>query len=211
MLYAEIKTAILDGDEEKTVALVKKALAGAMEPLEILNQGCIPGIEKAGALFEAEEFFLPELITAGEATKAAMDLLLPELKKTEGSWKSAGKFVIGTVEGDMHDIGKSIVASMLSAAGFEVTDLGIDVSTDRFIEEVKASRPDFVGLSALLTSTMPKQKDVVDALREAGLRDQVKVLVGGAPVSSDWAEKIGADGYAEDAIAAVRVAKESLS
>jgi len=210
MLYAEIKKAILDGDEEKTVALVKKALAEAKEPLEILDQGCIPGIEKAGALFEAEEFFLPELITAGEATKAAMDLLLPELKKTEGSWKSAGKFVIGTVEGDMHDIGKSIVASMLSAAGFEVTDLGIDVSTDRFIEEVKAAKPDFVGLSALLTSTMPKQKDVVDALKEAGLRDQVKVLVGGAPVSSDWAKKIGADGYAEDAIAAVRVAKESL-
>lgn len=211
MLYEEIKTAILDGDEEKTAVLVKKALAESMEPLEILNRGCIPGIEKAGALFEAEEFFLPELITAGEATKAAMDLLLPELKKTEGSWKSAGKFVIGTVEGDMHDIGKSIVASMLSAAGFEVTDLGIDVSTERFIEEIKVGRPDFVGLSALLTSTMPKQKDLVDALKEAGLRDQVKVLVGGAPVSSDWAKKIGADGYAEDAIAAVRVAKESLA
>lgn len=210
-MFAEIKAAILDGDVEKTETLVKKALAEGIDPLEVLNQGCIPGIEKAGALFEAEEFFLPELITAGEATKAAMGLLLPELKKKEGAWKSAGKFVIGTVEGDMHDIGKSIVASMLSAAGFEVNDLGIDVSTERFIEEVKTNQPDFVGLSALLTSTMPKQQEVVDALKEAGLRERVKVLVGGAPVSSDWAEKIGADGYAEDAVAAVKLAKKILA
>lgn len=209
-MFEQIRRAILDGDDELTVDLVKKALAAGKEPLEVLNQGCIPGIEKAGALFEAEEFFLPELITAGEATKAAMDLLLPELKKTDGAWKSAGKFIVGTVEGDMHDIGKSIVASMLSAAGFEVTDLGIDVSTDRFVEEVKAGKPDFVGLSALLTSTMPKQGEVIEALKEAGLRDRVKVLVGGAPVSSDWAKKIGADGYAEDAVAAVKLAKGSL-
>ena len=209
-MFEAIRKAILDGDEELTVDLVKNAMEEGKAPLEILNKGCIPGIEKAGALFEAEEYFLPELITAGEATRAAMDLLLPELKKTEDSWKSAGKIIIGTVEGDMHDIGKSIVASMLSAAGFEVIDLGIDVSIDRFVEQVKSEKPDFVGLSALLTSTMPRQGDVIDALKEAGLRGKVKILVGGAPVSSDWAEKIGADGYAEDAVAAVRLAKSSL-
>ncbi|HOA35759.1 MAG TPA: corrinoid protein [Bacillota bacterium] len=208
-MFEKIKAAILDGDVEETAALVKKALADGLEPLEVLNKGCIPGIEKAGALFEAEEFFLPELITAGEATKAAMELLLPELRKKEDAWQSAGKFVIGTVEGDMHDIGKSIVASMLSAAGFEVFDLGIDVSAERFIEEIKTKEPDFLGLSALLTSTMPKQQEVIDALKEAGLRDKVKVFVGGAPVSSEWAEKIGADGYAEDAVAAVKLAKKS--
>ena len=211
-MFEKIKQAILEGEADITVDLVKKALAEGIDPLEILNKGCIPGVERAGELFEAEEFFLPELITAGEATKAAMEILMPELQnKKTGGWQSLGKVVIGTVEEDMHDIGKSIVASMLTAAGFEVVDLGVDVSCQRFIEEIKKQSPAIVGLSALLTSTMSKQQEVIKALESEGLRGQVKVLVGGAPVTGAWAEKIGADGYAEDAVAAVKLAKKILN
>lgn len=206
-MFDDIKKAILEGDVEKTEDLIKKAFAEDLDPMDIINKGCIPGVEKAGELFEAGEMFLPELITAGEATKSAMDMLLPEVKKNEGEWKSAGTYVIGTVAGDVHDIGKTIVSSMLSASGFEVIDLGIDVPTERFVDEVRQKEPDILGLSALLTSTMPKQKEVIEALRKEGLRDKVKVFVGGAPVTIAWAEKIGADGYAEDAVAAVKLAK----
>lgn len=207
-MYEDIKKQILEGETEQTVELVKKALAEGTDPLDILNKGCIPGVEKAGELFEAEEFFLPELITAGEATKAAMDVLIPELKKSQPDWKSRGKIVIGTVEGDMHDIGKSIVASMLSAAGFEVIDMGIDVSAQNFAEKIKETSPNLLGLSALLTSTMRKQKDVIEMLEEEGLKNEVKVMIGGAPVTQAWADEIKADGYAEDAVTAVKLAKQ---
>jgi len=209
-MFDDIKKAITEGMVDETKDLVNKALAEGLDPMEIINKGCIPGVEKAGELFEAGEMFLPELISAGEATKVAMDILLPEVKNSEGEWKSAGTYVIGTVEGDVHDIGKTIVSSMLSASGFEVIDLGIDVPTKRFVDVVKEKKPDILGLSALLTITMPKQKEVIDALKEEGLRDKVKVFVGGAPVTAAWAEQIGADGYAEDAVAAVKIAKSAI-
>jgi corrinoid protein of di/trimethylamine methyltransferase len=210
-MFEEIIQAILEGEEEKTVALVKQALAEGTDPLDLLKKACIPGVEKAGDLFEAEEFFLPELITAGEATRAAMDILVPVLQNAKTEWKRLGKVVIGTVQGDMHDIGKSIVASMMTAAGFEVIDLGIDVSTERFIAELKKSEPHILGLSALLTSTMIRQQELIEELKKAGLKEKVKVIVGGAPVTHDWAERIGADGYAEDAVGAVKLAKSIVS
>jgi len=210
-MLEEIRKAILEGEEELAEALVNKALEEGIPALEILNKACIPGVEKAGALFEQGDYFLPELIAAGQATKAAMNLLMPRVKGQEGEWKSIAAFVIGTVEGDVHDIGKTIVASMLSASGFDVIDLGIDVPTDKFLEVIKDRKPEFVGLSALLTSTMPKQKAVIEALKAAGLRDKLKVIVGGAPVTEGWAQKIGADGYAADAVAAVKMAKSFIS
>jgi corrinoid protein of di/trimethylamine methyltransferase len=210
-MFEEIKKAILEGEEEITRDLVQKAIDAGIAPLDILNEACIPGVERAGELFEAEEFYLPELITAGEATRAAMDIIVPALQSSNTEWKRVGKVVIGTVEGDMHDIGKSIVSSMLTATGFDVIDLGIDVSTDRFVEEVLKEVPGILGLSALLTSTMKRQQDIIEALVEAGLKDKVKVLVGGAPVTQEWAERIGADGYAEDAVAAVKLAKSIVS
>lgn len=210
-MFEEIKNAILEGEEELVSDLVQKALNEGTGPLDLLNKACIPGIEKAGDLFEAEEFYLPELITAGEATRAAMDIIVPALQGSNTEWKRIGKVVIGTVEGDMHDIGKSIVSSMLTASGFDVIDLGIDVSADHFVEEVKKEVPGILGLSALLTSTMKRQQEIIEALVEAGLKDKVKVLVGGAPVTREWAEKIGADGYAEDAVAAVKLAKSIVS
>lgn len=210
-MFEEIKKAILEGEEEITRDLVQKAIDDGIAPLDLLNKACIPGIERAGELFEAEEFYLPELITAGEATRAAMDIIVPALQSSNTEWKRVGKVVIGTVEGDMHDIGKSIVSSMLTASGFDVIDLGIDVSAERFVEEVKKEVPGILGLSALLTSTMKRQQDIIEALVEAGLKDKVKVLVGGAPVTREWAERIGADGYAEDAVAAVKLAKSIVS
>lgn len=210
-MFEEIKNAILEGEEELVSDLVQKALNEGIGPLELLDKACIPGIEKAGDLFEAEEFYLPELITAGEATRAAMDIIVPVLQSSNTEWKRIGKVVIGTVEGDMHDIGKSIVSSMLTASGFDVIDLGIDVSADCFVKEVKKEVPGILGLSALLTSTMKRQQEIIEALVEAGLKDKVKVLVGGAPVTREWAEKIGADGYAEDAVAAVKLAKSIIS
>jgi corrinoid protein of di/trimethylamine methyltransferase len=206
----QIKKAILEGEIDSVQDLVKKALEEGTDALEVLNKACIPAVEKAGLLFEAGDYFLPELIAAGETTKTAMDILLPEVKGRKEKWKSVATFLIGTVEGDVHDIGKTIVASMLSASGFDVIDLGIDVSTEKFVETVREMKPEFVGLSALLTSTMPKQKTVIEALKTAGLREDVKVFVGGAPVTESWAKSIGADCYAQDAVAAVKIAKRLI-
>jgi corrinoid protein of di/trimethylamine methyltransferase len=210
MVLEKIRKAILEGEEEVAEQLVRQALGSGMDAMEILNQACIPGVEKAGALFEEGNFFLPELIAAGQATKTAMSIIMPEVRGRAGEWKCLAKFVIGTVQGDVHDIGKTIVASMLSASGFEVIDLGIDVPTAKFVKVVEENRPEFLGLSALLTSTMPRQKEVIEALQQAGFRDKLKVIVGGAPVTDSWAQRIGADGYAADAVAVVKMAKNYL-
>ena len=173
----------------------------------IINQALVPGMATVGEKFDSGEYFLPNLVIAGAAMELSMQLLEPELKERQQERSSFGKVVIGTVHGDIHEIGKSLVGTMLSANGCEVIDLGVDVTTDDFVSNVKQSGAHLLGLSALLTTTMTVQRDVIEALVEAGIRDQVKVMVGGAPVYKDWADSIGADGYAEDAMAAVTLAK----
>jgi len=172
-----------------------------------VEQGYVPGIQKVGELWEQGEYFLPELITSAEAMKAAMAVLDPELKLKAVGSRLGGKVVIGTIEGDIHDIGKNLVASMLQAGGFEVFDLGADVKLERFIDKAEDVGAGLICLSALLTTTMMNQRRFIGLLREKGLRDKYKVLVGGAPASRKWAEEIGADGYAENAVAAVKLAK----
>lgn len=209
-LLKQMRGGVLQGEIEETEALARKVLKEGLDPLEAIEKGFSPGIEEAGQRFHDGEFFLPELVAAAEAMKAALAVLEPELAEGGQQHSTLGRVVIGTVEGDIHDIGKSIVSSLLSAAGFEVIDVGVDISRDAFVREVTERQPDILGLSALLTTTMPEQKEVIDALSEAGVRDQVKVMIGGAPVNEQWAEEIGADCFAEDAIAAVDKARELL-
>jgi corrinoid protein of di/trimethylamine methyltransferase len=205
--FEKLTNSIIEGDPDAAVALTKEALQAGLEPLDVINQGLVPGMNVVGEKFETGEYFLPNLVIAGSAMQMAMEILEPELKERQQERASLGKVVIGTVHGDIHEIGKSLVATMLSANGFEVFDLGVDVTTETFVSTVKNNAAQLLGLSALLTTTMTVQRDVIDALGEAGIRDQVKVLVGGAPVSMEWADTIGADGYAEDAMAAVALAK----
>lgn len=206
-MLQQITSSIIDGDPDTAVALTRDALQAGLEPLAIINQGLVPGMTVVGERFESGEYFLPNLVIAGSAMQMAMDILEPELKQRQQERTSLGKVVIGTVHGDIHEIGKSLVATMLSANGFEVIDLGVDVTTANFVSTVKENSAHLLGLSALLTTTMTVQREVIEALSEAGIRDRVKVLVGGAPVSKEWADTIGADGYAEDAMAAVNLAK----
>lgn len=206
-LYRSMKEAIIAGDRVRAAALAQDAIGSGVDLLEVIEKGYVPGIQRVGELWEEGEYFLPELISSAEAMKAAMSVLDPELARRETKARTAGKAVIGTVEGDIHDIGKNLVASMLQAGGFEVHDLGADVALDRFIDRAEAVGADLICLSALLTTTMINQKRLIGLLRDKGLRDKYKVLVGGAPASAKWAEDIGADGYAENAVAAVKLAK----
>ena len=206
-ILGNITSSIIEGDPDKTVALTQEALQAKLEPMTIINQGLVPGMDIVGEKFASGEFFLPNIVIAGSAMQQAMTLLEPKLKEDKQALTSYGKVVIGTVQGDIHEIGKSLVGTMLSANGFKVHDLGVDVATDAFIAKLKETGAELLGLSALLTTTMTVQREVIEALKEAGMRDQVKVLVGGAPVHQDWADSIGADGYAEDAMAAVSLAK----
>ncbi len=209
-LFAEMKQAVLEGEIELAEELAQKAVEGGLNPLEAIETGYVPGIDEVGALFEQGEIFLPELIAAAEAMKAALAVLEPVLQERDMSRDILGKVVIGTMHNDIHDIGKDMVASMLMAAGFEVTNLGINVPCDLFISTAKKEQAQILALSALLTTTMPEQKLVIEALEREGLRSGVKVLVGGAPVNQQWADEIEADGYAENAIEAVKVARELL-
>ena len=204
---ASIATAVATGDKPAAVAGTQQALAAGIEPLTVIDEGLVPGIREAGDRFQNGDYFLPNLIASARAMSAAMLLLEPELRARRQMARRLGTVVIGTVKGDIHEIGKSLVATMLSASGVEVHDLGVDVPVDRFVSAVRDHDATLVGMSALLTTTMGGQQKVIEALAAAGLRDRVKVMVGGAPVSPRWAEKIGADGYAEDAVAAVAVAK----
>jgi len=206
-IFPKMTEAIVAGDRKAARELAEEAVSAGLDLPEVIEKGYVPGIQKVGELWEQGEYFLPELISSAEAMKAAMAVLEPELNRKGVGARMAGKIVIGTVEGDIHDIGKNLVASMLQAGGFEVFDLGADVKLERFIETAEAVGAGMICLSALLTTTMVNQRRLIALLRDKGLRDKYKVLVGGAPASRKWAEEIGADGYAENAVAAVKLAK----
>ncbi len=198
---------ILDGDYELAEGLAREALAAGMPALLAIERGFVPGIREVGRLFGEGELFLPELVTSAQAMKAALAVLEAEL--AEGAARhSRGRVVLGTMPGDIHDIGKTLVGTLLSAHGFEVTDLGVDVTAERFVDAARELDADFVGASALLTTTMAKQRDLVAAVRAAGLR--ARVLVGGAPVRQEWADEIGAAGYAENAAGAVELVEKLI-
>ena len=200
--------AILTGDAKTAVAATSKAMANGVTPMDLVTNHMIPAMEEVGRRFECEEYFVPELLLSGRAMKGALELIRPLL--AAGGVEPTGRVVIGTVKGDLHDIGKNLVASMLEGGGFEVRDLGADVAPEKFIGAVKSSHADIVALSALLTVTMPAMKTTIEALRQAGFRDRVKVIVGGAPVTRRYAEEIGADGFSENASAAVTLARSLL-
>ena len=207
-LFASMAQSVIDGEVEDAERLARQAIEQGVDPLDAINRGFVIGVNHVGEEYAAGEMFLPDLVLAGEAMKAAVAVLDPEMQRRGTKRQMLGTVVIGTVEGDIHDIGKTLVATMLSASGFQVYDMGVDVPVQTFLEKARETSADVVGLSALLTTTMVKQKDVIEALEEAGLRPQIKVIVGGAPVTRTWAEEIGADGFSEDAIGAVAVAKE---
>ena len=209
-LYDQMKQSVIDGEVEDAERLAQEGLDAGLAPGDILDSGFVKGIEEVGDLFGRGEFFLPELVQGAEAMKAAVAVLQPALDAAGGERKSLGVAVAGTVAGDIHEIGKTIVCSMLSAAGFTVSDVGCDVPVETFIAKCKEVDADLLLLSALLTTTMPNQQKTIEALKEAGLRDRVKVMIGGAPTTRAWADEIGADGYAEDAIEAVNAAKALL-
>jgi len=202
-----VKKAIVTGNKEEAEQLAQQAISEKMDLNEVIEQGYILGIQEVGRLWEEGEYFLPELITSAECMKAAMEIMKPELEKAHITTRSAGKIVIGTVEGDIHDIGKNLVASILSANGFDVIDLGADVKLDQFIEKADEVNADLICLSALLTTTMTGQKKLIERLKEKGLYGRFKVMVGGAPVTRKYADRIGADGYGENASASVDLAR----
>jgi corrinoid protein of di/trimethylamine methyltransferase len=203
---AKLYDAILNGDQKTAVAVTQEALAEGCDPMELITKHMVPAMDEVGRRFECEEYFVPELLLSARAMKGSLELLRPLLAACGA--QPAGRVVIGTVKGDLHDIGKNLVASMLEGGGFEVIDLGADVPPERFIEAVREKNARIVALSALLTVTMPAMRKTIDALKEAGIRDQIKVMVGGAPVTPQFAEEIGADGYGENATAAVALARK---
>ena len=205
-IYAKLAQAVADGEPEDAEELARQALDLGLDPLECINKGLSPGIDRVGEMFATGEYFLPDLIIGGDAMKAALEILEPAMAGSQER-EVLAQVVLGTVEGDLHEIGKTLVGTMLTANGFQVTDIGVDKPAADFVAAVKETQARLVGASALLTTTMLRQQELIEALQEAGLRDQVKVMVGGAPVTENWADKIGADGYAEDAIGAVAVAK----
>jgi len=201
--------AILRGDAKTAVAVTQEALAENADPMELISRYMIPAMDEVGRLFQCEEYFVPELLLAARAMKGSLDLLRPLL--TASGRKPSGRVVIGTVKGDLHDIGKNIVASMLEGGGFEVIDLGADVAPEKFVEAIQRSDANLVCLSALLTVTMPSMRTTIEALKQAGVRGRVKVLVGGAPVTQQFAHQIGADGYSDNAPGAVALARRMIA
>ena len=209
-LYQKMAQSIIDGDNDVAAELAQQTIALGMDPLEAISQGFVVGVSKVGEAFSNGDAFLPELVMAGEAMKAAVAVLEPELARRGTERKMLGNVVLCTVEGDIHEIGKTLVGTMLSSAGFKVFDLGVDVPVIKVVEKVREVNADIVAMSALLTTTMVHQKDVIEALEDIGIRSMVKVMVGGAPVTKEWVKQIGADGYSEDAIGAIKVAKQLL-
>jgi corrinoid protein of di/trimethylamine methyltransferase len=206
-LFNAMRQSVIDGDAEQAEALARQALERGIDPLDAINKGFVQGVNYVGQQFGCGDMFLPDLVLAGEAMKTAVAVLEPEMQKRGSQRQMLGKVVLGTVKGDIHEIGKTLVATMLSASGFQVYDLGVDVPIEKFAQKAREVDADIVGVSALLTTTMTGQKSVIEALDDMGLRPKVKVMVGGAPVTRSWAQEIGADGYSEDAIGAVTEAK----
>jgi 5-methyltetrahydrofolate--homocysteine methyltransferase len=209
-LLAALSQVVIDGDPDRAKELAEQGLVANQDPLVMIEDGLRPGMDVLGEHFAAAEAFLPELVMGGKAMQLGVDTLEPALQENRQERSVLGKVVIGTVEGDIHEIGKNLVGTMLSASGFEVFNLGVDVPVMKFVEVAREKDADLVGLSALLTTTMRNQRAVIEALDDIGLGDRVKVMVGGAPVSPEWADKIEADAYAENATEAVRVAKQLL-
>jgi 5-methyltetrahydrofolate--homocysteine methyltransferase len=208
MSLESIYEAVLNGYQKKSAADTEAALKGGIKAEDILHKACIPAMAEVGRLFEEGEKFVPEMLISARAMQAAMNLLRPELVKADV--KTLGTVVIGTVQGDLHDIGKNLVKMMLEGAGFDVVDLGVDISGKKFVDTAREKNAQIIGLSALLTTTMPGMKTTIETLKEAGLHGKVKVMIGGAPITQDFANEIGADGFAPDASSAVRKAKEIL-
>lgn len=206
-LFQKMAQSIIDGDSDVAVELAKQAIAQGMDPLEAISNGFVIGVNKVGEAFSIGDVFLPELVMAGDAMKSALATLEPELKKLGSAREIMGRVVLATVEGDIHEIGKTLVGSMLGASGFEVFDLGVDQPAEKIIGKALEVNADIIGMSALLTTTMVRQREVIEELDKEGLRPRIKVMIGGAPITRDWFEKIKADGYSEDAVGAVKIAK----
>jgi 5-methyltetrahydrofolate--homocysteine methyltransferase len=202
----ELHDAILTGNAKKAEAVTKAALEAGVDPSELLGKYMIPAMDEVGRRFECNEYFVPELLIAARAMRTSLQLLTPKLAAAGA--KAMGHVVIGTVQGDLHDIGKNLVGSMLEGGGFEVVDLGVDVPAQKFVEAAKEKDGTILGLSALLTTTMTQMKGVIEALKTAGIRDQVKVIIGGAPITQQYADEIGADGYSDNASGAVNMARK---
>ncbi len=205
----KLAEAVIEGDLDDVVELTERAIEKEMDVAEIMNDGLLAGMDIVGQRFKVGDMFIPEVLGCAQAMKGAMEVLKPLLAQSD--IKSSGKFMIATVKGDLHDIGKNLVAMLFEGSGFDVIDLGIDISVEDILKAVKEHKPDILGLSALLTTTMPKMAETINALNEAGIRDQVKVLVGGAPVTKIWADEIGANAYASNAAAAVEKGREMLA
>ena len=197
--------AVLAGNAKQAVAVTKEAVAAGVDPQVLLDEYMIPAMDEVGARFESNECFVPELLISARAMKGAVEVIRP-LLATAGA-EPIGRVVIGTVQGDLHDIGKNLVAIMLEGGGFEITDIGVDANADKFIDAINTKHPDIVALSALLTTTLPSMKNIIDRLTQAGVRDRVKVIIGGAPVTQDFADEIGADGYSDNAGGAVSLVR----
>ncbi len=205
----ELAELVIAGDAQGVREATRRLLDSGVDPLRVINEGLIPGIEEVGVRFKEGEMFVPEMMIAAQAMKAGVELAKERISGADVP--TAGKVVIGSVKGDLHDIGKNLVIMMLESSGFSVVDLGVDVPVERFVQAVREHQPQIVGMSALLTTTMPVMRDVIGALEKEGLRSQVKVIIGGAPVTQAYADEIGADGYAADAAAAVELCKGLVS
>jgi corrinoid protein of di/trimethylamine methyltransferase len=208
--FTAMRQAVIDGDAAAATRLAEEALAAGVPPLDAIENGFVPGLGYVGEQFGMGELFLPDMMLAARAMQKAIAVLEPEMQRQATHRQVLGRVVLGTVKGDIHEIGKNLVGMMLSTSGFEVHDLGVDVAPERFVEAAREHEADLVGVSALLTTTMSGQRTVVEAFAAAGLRDRVRIIVGGAPASASWASEIGADGYSEDAIGAVALARQLL-
>jgi corrinoid protein of di/trimethylamine methyltransferase len=209
--FSAMRQSIIDGAPDTAAGLAQQAVSTGIAPIDAINLGYVPGMHAVGEQFARGQMYLPDMMASAEAMRAAMAVLDPELKKLGAERPMAGVVVLGTTKGDIHEIGKILVGTLLTAHGFRVYDLGVDVSGEKFAAHARELHADIVGVSALLTTTMRNQKSVVEALEKAGLRSQVKIMVGGAPVTRRWAEEIGADGYAKDAMSAVALARQLMA
>jgi len=205
----ELHDAVIRGDAKASQVITEQALAEGIDPLILVNEYMIPAMDEVGRRFECSEYFVPELLISARAMKAALDRIRPLL--TARGDEPVGRVAIGTVKGDLHDIGKNLVASLLEGGGFEVIDLGVNVAPEKFIATIKEKNANIIAMSALLTTTMPSMKTTIEALKQAGVRDKVKVLIGGAPITQQYADEIGADGYSESAVGAVALAKRAVA